>query len=51
MLLLNSNVIFLYKAAFEYLISNPTDPFDVKKFNEYCGVGVVITPEQIKETV
>jgi hypothetical protein len=33
------------------LISNPTDPLDVKKFNEYCGVGVVITLEQIKQAV
>lgn len=38
-------------AALEYLLSNPTDPLDVKKFNEFCGVGVVVTPEQIKSTV
>lgn len=24
---------------------------DIKSFNEYCGVGVVVTPEQIKQTV
>ena len=35
----------------EYLLSNPLDPLDVKKFDEFCGVGVVITPEQIKKTV
>ena len=38
-------------AALEYLLSNPTDPLDVKKFNEFCGVGVVVTPEHIKSTV
>ncbi|CAF0733153.1 unnamed protein product [Brachionus calyciflorus] len=38
-------------AAFEYLISNPLDQVDISKFNEYCGVGVVVTPEQIKQTV
>ena len=38
-------------AALEFLLSNPTDPLDVKKFNEFCGVGVVVTPEQIKSIV
>ena len=56
--ILKINIIFnfysklnIFVAAFEYLLSNPTDPLDVKKFNEFCGVGVVITPEQIKNTV
>lgn len=43
-------MLFL-KAAFDYLLSNPLDPLDKAKFNEYCGVGVVVTPEQIKNTV
>ncbi len=38
-------------AALEYLLSNPNDPLDVKKFNEYCGVGVVVTLEQVKQMV
>jgi glutaminyl-tRNA synthetase len=38
-------------AALEYLLSNPNDPLDVQKFNEYCGVGVVVTPEQVKQMV
>lgn len=39
-------------AAFEYLLSNQTsDPLNVREFNEACGVGVIITPEQIKSTV
>ena len=38
-------------AALEFLLSNPNDPLDVKKFNEHCGVGIVVTPEQIKQAV
>lgn len=38
-------------AALEYMLSNPNEPFDTKKFNEFCGVGVVVTPEQIKKAV
>ena len=38
-------------AACDYLLSNPTDPLSVKDFNEFCGVGVVVTPEQVKSTV
>jgi glutaminyl-tRNA synthetase len=32
-------------------LSNPTDPIDIGKFEETCGVGVVYTPEQIKKSV
>ena len=39
------------KAAFDYFLSNPLAEVDVKKFNEFCGVGVVVTPEQIKTNV
>ncbi len=39
------------KAAFDYLLSNPLDPLDKAKFNEHCGVGIIVTPEQIKITV
>ncbi len=38
-------------AALEYLLANPNDPLDVAKFNEFCGVGVVVTLEQVKQTV
>ena len=38
-------------AALEYLLSNPVDPVDRAQFEESCGVGVVITEEQIKECV
>jgi hypothetical protein len=39
------------KAAFDYFLSNPLADVDVKKFNEFCGVGVVVTPEEIKKNV
>lgn len=38
-------------AAFEYLLSNPNDPLNIAEFNKACGVGVIITPAQIKATV
>lgn len=38
-------------AALDYLLSNQNDPLDTKSFNAHCGVGVVITPEDIKSTV
>ena len=41
----------LPSAALEYLLSNPVDPMDRAQFEESCGVGVVITEEQIRECV
>ncbi|XP_055485893.1 glutamine--tRNA ligase [Psammomys obesus] len=38
-------------AALEYVRSHPLDPIDVKDFELECGVGVVVTPEQIEEAV
>lgn len=38
-------------AALEFLKSHPVDPIDVAAFELDCGVGVVITPEQITEQV
>lgn len=32
-------------------MTNTTDPIDVKKFNEFCGVGVVVTADDIKKLV
>lgn len=31
--------------------SHPQDPINQKEFEEACGVGVVITPEQIEDAV
>lgn len=39
------------KAAFDYFLSNPLAEVDMKKFNEACGVDVVVTPEEIKKNV
>uniref|UniRef100_W5NB53 Glutamine--tRNA ligase n=1 Tax=Lepisosteus oculatus TaxID=7918 RepID=W5NB53_LEPOC len=38
-------------AALEYVKSHPEDPIAAQDFQEACGVGVVITPEQIEDAV
>ncbi|KAK5863773.1 hypothetical protein PBY51_000778 [Eleginops maclovinus] len=38
-------------AALEFIKSHPQDPINQKAFEDTCGVGVVITPEQIEEAV
>ena len=38
-------------AALNYLMSNIKETVDTKAFEEACGVGIVITPEQIEEAV
>uniref|UniRef100_A0A8C8UNC0 Glutamine--tRNA ligase n=1 Tax=Peromyscus maniculatus bairdii TaxID=230844 RepID=A0A8C8UNC0_PERMB len=38
-------------AALEYVRSHPLDPIDTEDFEQECGVGVVVTPEQIEEAV
>lgn len=38
-------------AALEYVRSHPLDPIDAKDFEQECGVGVVVSPEQIEEAV
>uniref|UniRef100_A0A674IE92 Glutamine--tRNA ligase n=1 Tax=Terrapene triunguis TaxID=2587831 RepID=A0A674IE92_9SAUR len=38
-------------AALEYVRSHPLDPIDTADFEHECGVGVVVTPEQIEEAV
>lgn len=35
----------------EYLISNPVGNIDISAFEESCGVGIVVTPEQIEQEV
>lgn len=44
-------VAFPFSAALEYVRSHPLDPIDTKDFEQECGVGVVVTPEQIEEAV
>ena len=43
--------MFFFSAALEFLKSHPVDPIDVAAFELDCGVGVVITPEQITKQV
>lgn len=38
-------------AALTYVLANVSDALDVAKFEESCGVGVVVLPEQIEEEV
>uniref|UniRef100_A0A8D0A3Z3 Glutamine--tRNA ligase n=1 Tax=Sander lucioperca TaxID=283035 RepID=A0A8D0A3Z3_SANLU len=38
-------------AALEFVKSHPQDPINQREFEEACGVGVVITPEQIEDGV
>ncbi|XP_010779067.1 glutamine--tRNA ligase isoform X2 [Notothenia coriiceps] len=38
-------------AALEFVKSHPQDPINQKEFEDICGVGVFITPEQIEEAV
>ncbi len=35
----------------DYLISNPIGNVDMKAFEESCGVGIVVSPEQIEQEV
>ncbi|XP_067448699.1 glutamine--tRNA ligase [Thunnus thynnus] len=38
-------------AALDFVKGHPQDPLDQKEFEAACGVGVVITPEQIEDAV
>lgn len=38
-------------SAIEYLLENAGDKIDIKTLEEKCGIGVVITPEQIEMAV
>ena len=38
-------------AAFNYLKGHPADPIDTAEFEQHCGVGVVVTEEEINEKV
>uniref|UniRef100_A0A8C4EWD6 Glutamine--tRNA ligase n=1 Tax=Dicentrarchus labrax TaxID=13489 RepID=A0A8C4EWD6_DICLA len=38
-------------AALDFVKSHPQEPINQKAFEEACGVGVVITPEQIEDAV
>lgn len=38
-------------AALTYLLANVNNTLNVTEFEEFCGIGVVISPEQIEEEV
>lgn len=38
-------------AALQYLLDHPEDAVDVKAFEEACGVGVTVLPEEIEAQV
>ncbi|XP_056896848.1 glutamine--tRNA ligase [Takifugu flavidus] len=38
-------------AALDFVRDHPQDPINQKQFDEACGVGVVVTPEQIENAV
>ena len=44
-------ISFTLTAAFDYLKNNPLEPVDIAKLDEACGVGVVVTRDQILEEV
>lgn len=48
---LSCPIDFPFSAALEYVRSHPLDPIDTEDFERECGVGVVVTPEQIEEAV
>ena len=44
-------VCVLCVAALEYLKSHPVGEVDEEEFSQYCGVGIVVTAQQIHEQV
>ena len=44
-------IFFFFSAALDFFKSHPSDPVDAKAFELACGIGVVITPEQIEDAV
>jgi glutaminyl-tRNA synthetase len=43
--------MIVFSAAMDYLKAKPVDPVKVKEFENACGVGVKVTPDQIEECV
>lgn len=41
----------VFAAALDFVKSHPQDPISQKAFDEACGVGIFITPEQIEDAV
>ena len=43
--------VFTCTAALEYFKAHPLGPVDGEELSEACGVGVLVTPEQIQQQV
>ena len=43
--------VFFHLAAVEYMKSHPVLPVNVAAFEDSCGIGVNITPDQIEDCV
>jgi len=43
--------VSLLLAAMEYLLHHPSSDVDLAEFDKECGVGVVVTAEEIKDAV
>lgn len=50
-ILFGEKLFLFFSAALEFVRNHPEDPVNQKEFEEACGVGVVITPEQIENAV
>ncbi len=42
---------FIFLAAIDYLLSNPTESIDVKALEESAGIGIVVTSDDIQRVV
>lgn len=45
------NRFCFFAAALDFVKSHPQDPINQEEFEAACGVGVVITPEQVEDAV
>jgi len=43
--------VLLFTAAIDYLKHNPLEPIEYEKLESECGVGIVITPDQVEAAV
>lgn len=41
----------VFEAALDFVKNHPQDPVNQMEFEDACGVGVIITPEQIEDAV
>jgi hypothetical protein len=44
-------ILNILLAGIDYLLTNPSEPVDEKALEENAGIGVIVTPEEIKLAV